>query len=123
MNYLRRTLRKSLQTTKQISCSRVKSIESLASLRGTNTQDLHLVAMQINNVGRHVLSRLEDHTRDSANPADNGIANVEQTQDKRQNATDVEEETTMEESARKQRTLYTETAEGRDTLLSCVKQK
>ena len=76
--------------------------------------------MQINNVGRHVLSRSEDHTRD---PADNGINNVEHTREKQQNATDVEEETTMDKSARKQRTLYAETVDGRDTLLSCVKQK
>ena len=123
MNYLRRMLRKSLQTTKQISRSRVKSIESLASLRGTNTQDLDLEPKQINYVGRHVLSRSEDHTRDPANPADNGIVNVEHTREKRQNATGVEEETTMDESACEQRTLYAETADGRDTLLSCVKQK
>ena len=124
MNYLRRMLRKSLQTTKQISRSRVKSIESLASLRGTNTQDLDLNPIQINYVGRHVLSRSDDHSRDPANPTDNGIANkVEHTQEKRQNATDVEEETTMDENAREQRTLYAETADGRDTLLSCVKQK
>ena len=116
-------LRKSLQTTKQISRSKVKSIESLASLRGTNTKDLDLVPMETNNVGRHVLSRSEDHTRDPANPADNGIVNVEHTREKRQNATDVEEETTMDESAREQRTLYAETVDGRDTLLSCVKQK
>ena len=116
-------LRKSLQTTKQISRSRVKSIESLASLRGTNTQDLDLEPIQINYVGRHVLSRSEDHTRDPANPADNVIANVEHTREKRQNATDVEEETTMDESAHEQRMLYAETADGRDTLLSCVKQK
>ena len=123
MNYLRRTLRKSLQTTKQISRSRVKSIESLASLGGTTTQDLDLVSMEINNVGRHVLSHSEDHTRDPANQADNRIANVEHTREKRQNATDVEEETTMDASACKQRMLYAETADGRDTLLSCVKQK
>ena len=123
MNYLRRTLRKTLQTTKQISCSRVKSIESLASLRGTNTHDLDLEPIQINFVGRRVLSRSEDHTRDPANPADNGIVNVEHTREKRQNATHVEEETTMDESAREQRMLYAETVAGRDTLLSCVKQK
>ena len=123
MNYLRHTLRKSLQTTKQISHSRVKSIESLASLRGTNTQDLDLKPIQITYVERHVLSRSEDHTRDPANPTDNGIANVEHTRGKRQNATDVEEETTMDESAYEQRMLYAETVDGRDTLLSCVKQK
>ena len=99
MNCLRRMLRKLLQTTKHISRSRVKSIESLTSLRGTNTQDLDLLPMQINNEGRHVLSRSEDNTRDPANPADNGIANVEHTREKRQNATDVQKETTMDESS------------------------
>ena len=88
-----------LQTTKQVSRSRVKSIESLTSLRGTNTQDLDLVPMQINNVGRHVFSRSEDNTRDPANPADNGIANVEHTREKWQNATDVQKETTMDENS------------------------
>ena len=123
MNYLRRTLRKLLQTTKQISRSRVKSTESLAILRGTNTQDPDLVPTQMNNEGRHVLGGSEVHTRDPANPADQGIANVEHTREKRQNATNVEEETTMDESVRKQRTLNADTVDGRDTLLSCVKQK
>ena len=94
MNCLQRTLRKLLQTTKQASRSRVKSIESLASLRGTNTQDLDLVPMQTNNVGRHVFSHSEDNTRDPAN----GIANVKHTQENQQNATDVEKETTMDEN-------------------------
>ena len=123
MNYLQCTLRKSLQTTKQTSHSRVKSIESITSLRGTNTQYLDFAPMQINNVGSHVLSLSEDHTRDPANPADNRITNVEHTREKWQSATDVEEETTMDQNAHEQRTLYAETAEGRDTLLLCVKQK
>ena len=97
MNCFQHTLRKLLQTTKQASRSRVKSIESLASLRGTNTQDLDLVPMQINNVGRHVFSRSEDNTRDPANAADNGISNVKHTRENQQNATDVEKETTMDE--------------------------
>ena len=70
----------------------MKSIESLASLRGTNTQDLDLVPMQINNVGCHVLSRSEVHT---LNRADNTIKNVQHTREKRQSATDLEDETTM----------------------------
>ena len=101
----------------------MKSIESLASLRGPNIQYLDLVPMEINNIGRLFLSRSEDHTMDPANPADNGIANVEHTREKRQNDTDVEEETIMDESACEQRTLYAETVDERGTLLSCVKQK